>query len=859
MAGKRTRLAIGMLTGLVGAAGQAHSPHDVIDSFAVVAPASGPSTLYAVIAGNFLVRSVDEGASWQDMNAGLDNRFAFTSVAARIRDGVTTVLAATNGDGVYRSEDGGNHWTPSNRGLPQMRLHDVALDRSGDLAIATGAEGKLFLSENAGRDWRAVNSMDDQVSRARLCNGSKSTVLVAGTSSGAIRWSEDRGKIWSTAATMAEAGSITGVSCDLTSNGGELLIGTRRDGVHLLNLAGDVHRISTGLPELDVQDVAVVRRAGEATPIFLASTWREGVVISHDRGATWQPHSEGLTSDSQADSDPAHRSPHFRRLAAVESEEDGELRLYVGAFTGLFTKTLDDGDWTELESISVKRIIDTAAAPTADGQFLVGFTTYGGGAYLIREPDQHVDVLNHGLTNPRLTDIVFPPGYPEDNRIFTAVHGSLLTWDVSAHRWLPASLRAGGLSEFKRRALGFLHHRAGLPASVTTDFLTEEDRSVPYPEAIATAPDLGTDPTLFLTTRRDGLISYDLRADRVTRLLPSDRLVRDVLVDPRYPAVPHLFSAVQAEGVYKSSDGGSTWHPANRGLAAVNTWRNLMEEGWKREADQLPYFAIRLFQAGGSDESPTLFAATGPGLFRSVDAAETWSRLDVAADIEREIVLSAGVSPDFARDRTVLASLKGHGLYRSRDGGASFEPFAESLRADSVAIAHLEFSPHFAEDRTIYAGSEQNLYSSRDEGDTWHVVPRFIRYENERDVIRYTGAWDREEASEASGTGLHVTRSPGAAASLRFVGTGIRVVGSSGTDAVELVLDGQIVPAPDGSGAENGNVLAFIDGLDYGPHSLTVRFAPRNGSASRELAIDAFDALGVHFQDYNRPQGSRNQ
>jgi hypothetical protein len=93
-------------------------------------------------------------------------------------------------------------------------------------------------------------------------------------------------------------------------------------------------------------------------------------------------------------------------------------------------------------------------------------------------------------------------------------------------------------------------------------------------------------------------------------------------------------------------------------------------------------------------------------------------------------VEALAVSPDYARDHTLLVSVGGEGLYRSTDGGTSFTTVGTDLIAANHDVADytnpsgapIQFSPAYASDRTIFAYGGQNVYRSEDRGDSWTVL-----------------------------------------------------------------------------------------------------------------------------------------
>lgn len=841
-----------LVAALFSQAVAAHSPHDVIDALATTDQGPDGTVLFAILAGNLLTRSQDGGTSWKDMSRGLDNRYSYTGVAAAtVKHSQLMAFVATDGDGVYRSTDGGEHWATSNRGLSNLRLADIVIskDFANDRHVAAvGTQGGLFLSSDAGENWRAILDAEVGVTAVCFCEpGDRNTLLVGG-GDGIIRLTSDGGKHWeSLSAAPAAAGEITSIASlnaedDLLS----ILISTEAAGVYRSDDAGrTLVQHSTGLTDLNVRDILVFNALSGRKRV-LASTWRGGVFLSNDEGASWTSRSEGLTSDGQADSNPMHRSPHYRSLA-VSYDGNAQPIVYLGAFTGLFASNQDAKRWTELESIPIKRIIDTAVSPVLDDDFDIALTTYGGGAYLLRDSEQQWRVMNRGLQNPRLTGVAFSPAYANDGKLFTASPGTMLIWNQQNNSWDRSSLRPGGFAAFKRWVLGKLRYHLKLPASITTDLLTATERNPPFPDAILPSATYSDDARVFVSSRRHGLLALDAENDDVDIIMPNESLVKDIVLSPNFALDQTMFATVQAEGVFRSTDAGSSWQSVNNGLEAIAIWqREIQEQGREQDAQQKEYFTARMAMGAAESGPGVLFLASGAGLFRSGDLGESWRHLAVPVGDGRDFAMAVAASPNFASDGTVIVSIKGQGLFLSEDGGDSFAAFARPLAAHSRAISQIQFSPRYATDATLYASSEEVLYRSRDAGTSWSVVARPVRYEDSRDVIRFSGDWQRVQGELMSGGSEMRSSTAGSRAAFRFVGSGVRWLGDAEPDlgAVNISLDGATLPVDALARVElnDGTVAYAIDKLEYGAHELVIELAE---AAQGQVTVDALDVLGA--------------
>jgi photosystem II stability/assembly factor-like uncharacterized protein len=161
----------------------------------------------------------------------------------------------------------------------------------------------------------------------------------------------------------------------------------------------------------------------------------------------------------------------------------------------------------------------------------------------------------------------------------------------------------------------------------------------------------------------------------------------------------NLFAGTPADsaGVYRSTNGGTSWDPAAAGLPIGKVIRSLISFG------------------------AYVFAGTeGDGIYRSSDHGDTWAKTDV----NNTLLAQQLVFTFCTKDQALFAGAQ-NGIYKSTDGGATFQRiingfppnislFAWSLTVsggDIVAAITVLLSPSEALDGIFY---------SSDDGSTWH-------------------------------------------------------------------------------------------------------------------------------------------
>ena len=122
-------------------------------------------------------------------------------------------------------------------------------------------------------------------------------------------------------------------------------------------------------------------------------------------------------------------------------------------------------------------------------------------------------------------------------------------------------------------------------------------------------------------------------------------------------------------------------------------------------------FGGRVFGlAVAADTAGTVFAETGNGIFRSIDAGRSWTRAPLPRATDFTVAVHA------RRPRTIWALSPSAGLFKSLDRGATFTPMSAP-----EGLQRLYLPP--AAPQRLYATDFGGLWRSLDGGASWSRIP----------------------------------------------------------------------------------------------------------------------------------------
>ena len=184
-----------------------------------------------------------------------------------------------------------------------------------------------------------------------------------------------------------------------------------------------------------------------------------------------------------------------------------------------------------------------------------------------------------------------------------------------------------------------------------------------------------------------------------------------------------LLIAMSGGGVYRSTDAGASWHPANRGIQAV----------FMPEDQRYPEYGQCVHKVAWHPSRPErLFAQNHFGVYRSDDGATSWTSIadGLPADFGFPVVVhpqraeTAYVFPLVADSERMPPDRRCR-VYRTDDAGGTWRPLTAGLPQYGYHAAVLRdaMCSDQADPAGLYLGTRAGeVYASCDEGESWNLI-----------------------------------------------------------------------------------------------------------------------------------------
>lgn len=436
---------------------------------------------------------------------------------------------------------------------------------------------------------------------------------------------------------------------------------TSRDGGQSWTVGAD------GLVDNPIFDLLAQPAARAGGQVELWAATRDGLRLSLDGGATWQPLLE----------------PELPDHTVFSLATDASGRLYAGLDDGgVYAQTPDQRDWQQValdEPLASAAVLSLAVS--ADGRVIYAGTA-GRGVFATIDGGQHWTQAYSGAYAPNL---VLHPAQP-----------------------------AVAVASLRDRLVRTLDGGQSWHTLSATDFDWEEIVSLLWL----------ADGVLAAGTGQSRLyVSLDQGERWLER---TNSLAAWGVIDLTIAEAeaPQILAGTWA-GIYGSQDGGQSWRNLAPEVGAPNAQTLLSSPGglylgaraglfrWEAEpgrwavvSEELAGIGVNVLRSDPARPAVLYAGTSGSGLYRSQDAGLTWQQISTSA----LGITALAVDPTDENHLIMLAAWER--AYESRDGGQSWQARWAGF-GDTLETASLVIDPGDGGKPTIYVGAEWGLYRSR--------------------------------------------------------------------------------------------------------------------------------------------------
>jgi photosystem II stability/assembly factor-like uncharacterized protein len=429
-------------------------------------------------------------------------------------------------------------------------------------------------------------------------------------------------------------GPFGGVMSSVISSGGAVFVGTS-NGVFKSTDNGLTYMAANKGLERTMISMLSANSSG-----IYAATWYNGVYFSSDNGNSWTNRSNGITD--------LHVTSVFANASGV----------YAGTPDGVFFSSNNGLTWT-LANSGIPSTYDIYSwAQMGDTVYAA---TYGLGVYRSSNNGGVWTQVSGGLpapTSPSMTSFFVYALYADGNNMFAGT--------------------SGGIYKSMDRGLTWSSSNTGMPSGMWARAFISKPGFI-FAGTHTEGVFVSTDNGVSWTAMNNGIMNWPKNNG-----LPHN-----------YPTVNALATsgsavlAATSEGMYRSTDNGTSWTYANTGILATDV-------------------------VSVAHNGTTAFAGTSrSGVFISSDHGMTWSRSTTGLPTPEVVAVATSSNRAFV-------SLLNHKVYASSNQGVSWTSASNGLPADVYLMA--------ATDTKIYAITNaskytmEKLYVSLDYGQNWTQI-----------------------------------------------------------------------------------------------------------------------------------------
>lgn len=571
-----------------------------------------------------------------------------------------TLYVGTKHSGVFKSRDGGANWSSASVGLPFF-VDALALSPSSTNVLYSMWQQTIYKSVDSGAHWSSAGSLSVGLFTTLSIAGlavdptNPNTVWAAANDvhsfgSGTIWKSTDGGSSWIAVRESFPASSVGIVAID--PRGSHVVFAEAR-GLERTSDGGGTWTPTAGL----TSRVVSLEFPGSNPSVVAAGTSEGGVFLSMDGGVTWAPSNSGLAGDSS-----------ILGLATIAASPGS---LFAATKAGLYRSDDLAGTWrlvssgpryllrSDPSSSTTLYAIDTGVSKSTDG----GVTWVESSDGLVATDVRALAASSGGRLYAAVEEYVFAStdaGSTWRKSVVLPPFGQVTAILVDPKT--PSTVYAGTCTA-----------SAGIYRSVdggTTWLPFNSGMTIVGICVRSLAAQPGPQGAVFAGTSNQGLFRLAAGSDTWQLLGSGPASAPALWIDPSHP---DTVWAGGIAGLFRSDNGGATWGSA------------LLDKSIRTIAGD-PHDGSLLYV--GNDDA---VFGSDDAVLKTMDAGGTWT--SVSEGLPNSGISSIVIDP---RTPTTLYAATGYGVYRTVNGGLGWAPFDNGLRLDSflgLRIAQLALDP----------------------------------------------------------------------------------------------------------------------------------------------------------------------
>ena len=809
----RVLFSVAVCLAVGGEALMAHDPHDPIITVAVSPNYAQDYTAFATTdylslkLGVFaLLKSTNGGVTWSAVS-GLPNvRKMLAVVFSPAYSQDQTVFVAGLG-GLYKTTNQGASWTLASN----MPLLNVALSpnfATDNTLFIVSDNMTAFKSTNRGQTFTKLTLPTSITSALNVIAVSPhyavDSTLLLGSATNGIYKSTNGGSSWVSVITTQPFPAVTALVFSTGFSSDHTAFAGTASGVLVSTNGGSSWSASnSGLSDTNVNSITLSPNYLKDSTLWVA-TAVGGVFESTNKGTSWTvtPLINRTLSDLT--------TSHYHDVAAANSASG--ITLILATYEGMWTSPSNSISWQYIDIIPTRLVRHISISPNYAKDHSLFANTYGGGNLWTTNGGAAWFFQNTGMLLPYTDAAAISPNFAADKTAFTGTAANL-------ERTIN-----GGATYTKMAMLGATAHVRGLAVSPAF----AQDGTVFI--GVNNAQDSLNPPYVTYQGKQYPNQGVFLSTDQGNNWIPTNLAhpINSVAISPGFASDRTAFAASASQGLYKSTDGGTTW-------TSVSLPGSLVQIG-----------VVVVSPAFPTDQTVYCAPITG-SLLKSINGGSTWTVLPRTKSL---LVLDLQLSPTYATDQTFFAATIQSGVMKSTNGGTTLLPLSTFPDQFVTAVA---ISPNFTSDQTVYAAAYHSIYKSATGGAAWTDTIPPARIEESRTVdsntsgqppptISYQGSWSSTSSASASTDAYMTTTTSQNTAVLNFTGTGVRWVSMIGPfqGNATILLDGvsQGTVSLTAATIKYQQTIWQKQGLPCAPHTFTISATPLVGQS---VNLDAFD------------------